>query len=191
LRWLASEPPNVENAVLSANRMIRDANRTSEVIQRVRKLVKNTPPQMSPLNVNEAIEEIVILCRNEIEQNRISLKTQLPPDLPLVYADRVQLQQVFINLIVNAIDALKAVSAGPREVSVTTEKDKASGVLATVRDSGGPRGRRRSVDLARARGADVRIDSGISASQTARRAQDASCSTSGCQGRADSSSSAQ
>jgi C4-dicarboxylate-specific signal transduction histidine kinase len=136
LRWLASEPPNVDKAILSANRMIRDANRTSEVIQRVRKLVKNTPPQMSPLNVNEAIEEIVILCRNEIEQNRISLKTQLPPDLPLVYADRVQLQQVFINLIVNAIDALKAVSAGPREVSVTTEKDKASGVLASVRDSG-------------------------------------------------------
>jgi nitrogen-specific signal transduction histidine kinase len=89
LRWLASEPPNVEKAVLSANRMIRDANRASEVIQRVRKLVKNTPPQMSPLNVNEAIEEIVILCRNEIEQNRVSLKTQLPPDLPLVYADRV------------------------------------------------------------------------------------------------------
>ncbi len=116
LRWLASEPPNVEKAVLSASRMIRDANRASEVIQRVRKLVKNTPPQMSLLNINEAIEEIVILCRNEIEQNRISLRTQLPPDLPLVYGDRVQLQQVFINLIVNAIDALKAVGAGPREV---------------------------------------------------------------------------
>ena len=75
LRWLASEPPNVEKAVLSANRMIRDANRASEVIQRVRKLVKNAPPQMSLLDVNKAIEEIAILCRNEIEQNRISLRT--------------------------------------------------------------------------------------------------------------------
>jgi C4-dicarboxylate-specific signal transduction histidine kinase len=136
LRWLASEPPNVEKATLSAQRMIRDANRASEIIQRVRKLVKNAPPQMNPLNINEAIEEIVILCRSEIEQNRISLKTQLPADLPPVAADRVQLQQVFLNLIVNAIDALKAVGTGPREVTVTTERDKASGVLATVRDSG-------------------------------------------------------
>ena len=78
LRWLASEPPNVEKAVLSANRMIRDANRASEVIQRVRKLVKNAPPQMSLLDVNKAIEEIAILCRNEIEQNRISLKNSTP-----------------------------------------------------------------------------------------------------------------
>jgi C4-dicarboxylate-specific signal transduction histidine kinase len=136
LRWLAGEPPNVEKATLSANRMIRDANRASEVIQRVRELVKNAPPQRTSMNLNEAVEEIVILCRNEIEQNRISLKTQLPADLPLVWADRVQLQQVFLNLIVNAIDALNGVGTGPREVSVTTEKDKASGVLATVRDSG-------------------------------------------------------
>jgi C4-dicarboxylate-specific signal transduction histidine kinase len=136
LRWLASGPPNVEKATLSATRMIRDANRASEIIQRVRKLVKNAAPQMNPLDINEAIEEIVILCRNEIEQNRISLKMQLPADLPLVRADRVQLQQVFLNLMVNAIDALKAVSAGPREMSVTAEKDEASGVLATVSDSG-------------------------------------------------------
>jgi C4-dicarboxylate-specific signal transduction histidine kinase len=136
LRWLASEPPNVEKAILSANRIIRDANRASEVIQRVRKLVKNAPPQMASLNINDAIEEIVVLCRNEIEQNRISVRTQLPDGLPLVWADRVQVQQVFINLIVNAIDAMKAVGAGPREVFVSTEKDPSSGVLATVRDSG-------------------------------------------------------
>ena len=135
LRWLASEPPNVEKASLSASRMIRDANRASEVIQRVRKLVKNTPPQKTWLNINEAIEEIIILCRYEIEQNRISLRTQLPDDVPPVWADRVQLQQVFMNLIINAIDALNAVNTGPREVFVTTERDKSSGVLATVRDS--------------------------------------------------------
>jgi C4-dicarboxylate-specific signal transduction histidine kinase len=136
LRWLASDPPNVERASLSATRMIRDANRASEVIQRIRGLVKNAPPTKTWLDINEAIEEIAILCRGDIEQHRIAFRTQLLAGVPLVWADRVQLQQVFMNLLVNAIDALKLAGAGPRELSVTTARDKSGGVLASVRDSG-------------------------------------------------------
>jgi len=136
LRWLASRPPNIEKAMQSANRIIRDANRASEVVHRVRSLVTNAPPQKSWCNINEAIQEIVVLSRREVEQNRISLTTQLAVDLPPVWVDRIQLQQVFMNLIVNAVEAMKSVNSGPRDLSVTTERDKSRGVLATVRDSG-------------------------------------------------------
>jgi C4-dicarboxylate-specific signal transduction histidine kinase len=136
LRWLAGASPNIEKARQSVSRIIRDANRASEVIQRVRGLVKNTPPQKIWMNINEAILEVTLLSRGGIEQNRISLSTHLANDVPMVWADRIQLQQVFLNLIVNAIEALRVVGAGPRELSVGTEKDESNGVLATVRDSG-------------------------------------------------------
>ncbi|MEJ1979053.1 MAG: ATP-binding protein [Acetobacteraceae bacterium] len=136
LRWLASQPPNLERATQSVNRMIRDANRASDVVQRVRGLVKNAPPQKTWLNINEAILEITVLSRNEIERNRISLTTRLSDNLPPVWADRIQLQQVFMNLIGNAIEALRAVDGGPRNLCISTAKDDTAAVLATVRDSG-------------------------------------------------------
>jgi signal transduction histidine kinase len=136
LRWLASDPPNVEKAQQSANRIIRDANRASQVVQRVRNLIKNTPPQKAWVDINAAVQEVSLLTRYEIEQNRIALTTRLPDDLPPVWADRIQLQQVFLNLIGNAVDALKTVGSGPRELLISTERDAAGFVLSAVRDSG-------------------------------------------------------
>ncbi len=134
-RWLASDPPNIERAVQSLERIIRDANRASEVIERVRGLAKNTPPEKISVNLNETVLEIVGLARNEIEQNRILLKTELSEDLPPVWADRIQLQQVILNLIINAIEALGETD-DPRSLIIRTAREGARGALLTVRDSG-------------------------------------------------------
>jgi PAS domain S-box-containing protein len=136
LRWLASQPPNIENAKQSAERIIRDANRASEVIQRVRSLAKKEPLQKVWLNINETVLETLVLTRMEVAQHRASLSMQLSDDAPLVWTDRIQLQQVILNLIMNAIEAVSAVGDGPRDLLVSTAKHEADGVLLTVRDSG-------------------------------------------------------
>jgi C4-dicarboxylate-specific signal transduction histidine kinase len=136
LRWLAAEPPNIEKASHAANRIIRDANRASEVVQRVRGLVKNLPPQKSLLDINEAILEITVLSRQEIQQNQVLVRTELADDLPLVWADRIQLQQVVLNLVANAIEALKTVEEGPRFLWFSTQKSKPNEVVASVGDNG-------------------------------------------------------
>jgi PAS domain S-box-containing protein len=136
LRWLDNEPPDIKTARQSIDRIIRDANRASQVVVRIRDLAKNTPPQKALLNVNEAVEEIVALTRREVMENKIFLRTELSNDLPLVFADRIQLQQVILNLLINAIEALSTLSEGPRKLIVITEKDQSGGVCATVADSG-------------------------------------------------------
>ena len=136
LRWLANQPPNIENAKQSAERIIRDANRASEVIQRVRSLAKKEPLQKVWLDINETVLETLVLTRMEVAQHRASLSTQLSDDAPLVWTDRIQLQQVILNLVMNAIEAVSAVGDGPRDLLVSTAKHEADGVLLTVRDSG-------------------------------------------------------
>jgi C4-dicarboxylate-specific signal transduction histidine kinase len=136
LRWLASQPPNIENAKQSAERIIRDANRASEVIQRVRSLAKKAPLQKVWLDINETVLETLVLTRMEVAQHRASLSTELSDDAPLVWTDRIQLQQVILNLVMNAIEAVSAVGDGPRDLLVSTAKHEADGVLLTVRDSG-------------------------------------------------------
>jgi signal transduction histidine kinase len=136
LRWLANQPPNIESATESIRRMIRDANRASEVVGRVRSLAKMTPPQKVLLNINETVEETLVLKRVEVLQNRILLRTQLSNKMPLVSADRIQLQQVILNLIMNAIEAVSALSDGPRGLLVSTTDDKTGDVLLTVADTG-------------------------------------------------------
>ncbi len=136
LRWLASQPPNLENARQSLDRIIRDANRASEVVGRVRSLAKNTPPEKVWLNINDTVLETVGLTRMEAAQNRASLRNELSDAVPLVWADRIQVQQVVLNLIVNAIEAVSALGNGQRDVFVTTAKGESDGVLLTVRDTG-------------------------------------------------------
>jgi PAS domain S-box-containing protein len=136
LRWLDNQPPDIEKAKQSVDRIIRDANRASQVVVRIRDLAKNTPPQKVFLNVNETVEEIVALTRRDVMENKILLNTELSNDLPLVLADRIQLQQVILNLLINAIEALSTLSEGPRELIVITEKDQSGGVSLTVADSG-------------------------------------------------------
>ncbi len=135
-RWLASDPPNLERAIQSIDRIIRDANRASQVVERVRNLAKNAPPNKVAVNINEAALEIVALTRGEIEKNGITLKTQLLEGGSLVWADRIQLQQVILNLVINAIEAMEALSDVPKILVIGTEKDQKNDILLTVRDSG-------------------------------------------------------
>jgi PAS domain S-box-containing protein len=136
LRWLNSEPPSIENARQSVDRIVRDANRASQVVGRVRNLARKTPPQKARLDINETVEEIIALTQREIRENKISLGTQLSNDLSLILADRIQLQQVILNLIINAIEALSVLSDNPRELSIATKNAGSNGVLLAVGDSG-------------------------------------------------------
>lgn len=136
LRWLAARPPNVEEAREIFDRISRDAMRASDVINRIRSLVKNVPPCKERLQTNEMICEVIALTRGETEKNGVSVRTRFREALPAVDGDRVQLQQVVLNLIMNAIEAMSALDDGPREVVVSTGKDESGGVLITVSDSG-------------------------------------------------------
>jgi C4-dicarboxylate-specific signal transduction histidine kinase len=136
LRWLAGQPPNLEKAKQAVERIVRDANRASDVVGRVRGLAKRAPSLREWLNINEIMLEVLVLTRREVEQNRITLQTQLSDDLPPVLGDRIQLQQVILNLIINAVEAIGAPDEGPREVLISSAKGESNGVLLTVRDSG-------------------------------------------------------
>jgi signal transduction histidine kinase len=136
LRWLAIQPPNLEKARQAVDRIVKDANRASAVIGRVRSLAKRDPPQRDWLDINELILEIVGLTRYEIEQNHIILRTQLAANLPPVLGDRIQLQQVLLNLISNAIEALSPVRDGPLELLLSSVVHAPNTVLVAVHDSG-------------------------------------------------------
>jgi len=136
LRWLAGDVPNLKAARESVERMISAGSRAGEVIRRIRALVGKAPPLRDRLNINDAITEVIALIRGEIQGNRISLRTKLSTDVPLVLGDRIQLQQVILNLILNAMEAMSDVSPQPRELSVSSAKDGPNGALVSVRDSG-------------------------------------------------------
>jgi PAS domain S-box-containing protein len=136
LRWLANEPPDLAAARRAIERMIRDINRAGDVIGRIRALVKKTLPQKHALEINGAILEVIALTRGEMVKNGVSLRTDLAEGLPLIHGDRVQLQQVILNLVINAIEAMSGITEASRELLIRTESDAAGGVLVTVRDSG-------------------------------------------------------
>src|SRR5712671_3169743 len=136
LRWLAGDVPNLKAARESVERMISAGSRAGEVISRIRALVGKSPPLRDRLNINDAITEVIALVRGEVQRNRISLRTKLSTDLPLVLGDRIQLQQVILNLMLNAIEAMSEVSHPTRELSVLSVKDGPNGALVTVQDSG-------------------------------------------------------
>ena len=136
LRWLAGQAPNLEEARQSAALIIEDGHRAGEIISRVRALAKKAPPQKDWLDINETILEVIALARSQVQGNRVSIETQLADDVPLILGDRIQLQQVILNLIINAIEAMSGVNEGPRELLVGSGKDESQSVLVTVRDSG-------------------------------------------------------
>jgi C4-dicarboxylate-specific signal transduction histidine kinase len=135
LRWLGSEPPNLDEARESLGDAVKEGNRAIDVIGRIRALIKKAPARTDACDINEAILEVVGLTRGETARNNVAMQTQLADGLPRIPGDKVQLQQVVLNLILNAVDAMSAVSAGSRVLSVSTGKDVA-GLLVTVRDSG-------------------------------------------------------
>jgi PAS domain S-box-containing protein len=120
VRWLAAH--NLEEARRSASLVISEGHRAGEIISRIRALAKKVPPQKDWLDLNETIGEVIAMARSEMHRNRISLQSQLAKDLPLILGDRIQLQQVILNLLINAIEAMSGVGEGPRELWVSSEK---------------------------------------------------------------------
>ena len=135
LRMLADDPPNIEGARETARRTIRDANRASEVIARLRALFGKKAPAMECVDLNEAIREVVALAASEFQRDRVAIRSELATDLPSTQGDRVQLQQVVHNLLRNARDAMLGANGGPRSVVIKTAGDD-GGVRLTVTDSG-------------------------------------------------------
>jgi signal transduction histidine kinase len=136
LRFLNAQPPNLEEARQALGATVKEVNRSTDVIERIRALVKKAPPRKDALEINGAILECIALTRGEIVKNGVSVQTQLAEGLPLIQADRVQLQQVILNLIINAVQALSSLREGARELVITTGKGEPDGVLVVVRDSG-------------------------------------------------------
>jgi PAS domain S-box-containing protein len=139
LRWLArvkEDSGNLAEAREALQRIIRDGSRAGEVIARIRTLFKKSETTKEPLDLNEAIREVIVLARNEMDKKRITRKVLLAGDLPRVLGDRVQLQQVMLNLILNAIEAMSMVEGRSRELIVGTRIQEETEVLVTVRDSG-------------------------------------------------------
>jgi PAS domain S-box-containing protein len=136
LRWLAGEPPNLEAARRSVERMIDDGNRAADVIRRIRDMVRKSPPRKDAFNINDTIMEVLALIRTELSRNDISSRAELSNDLPVVWGDRIQLQQVILNLVMNAIEAMSEVSVTQRKLLIASVKDGSNGVLVRIQDSG-------------------------------------------------------
>ena len=136
LRWLGAQPPNLEEARQALGRIVETGHRAGDVIDRIRALIKKAPPRKDRLDINEAIREVIELTRGEAAKNGVSVQTHLADGLPLVHGDRVQLQQVILNLIINAVEAMSGVTRGPRELLISTGTVEPDGVLVAVRDSG-------------------------------------------------------
>jgi signal transduction histidine kinase len=152
LRWLSGGEPNLEETAEAFRRIIRDGKRASAVVSRMRALFKRTPTETELLDLNDVIREVLVIVHSETERTRISLRTDLAQDLPRLMGDRIQLQQVILNLLVNAIQALSEVSEGTRELYISSHQgsqiqaepseDQGEGlskpeeILIEVRDSG-------------------------------------------------------
>jgi PAS domain S-box-containing protein len=136
LRLLAGNPPNLFEASEAIRAIIRDGNRAAEVVSRMRALFRKARPVKESLNINEAIEEVVILTRGEARRNKVALRMELAANLPLVVADRVQVQQVVMNLILNGIEAMSAVEDRERVLAVRTERGEDDEIKVAVQDCG-------------------------------------------------------
>jgi PAS domain S-box-containing protein len=136
LRMLASEPPNVEGARETARRTLRDSHRASEVITRLRALFSKKSMATEQVDLNEATREVLALSRAELQRGRVVVRAELADELPLVLGDRVQLQQVILNLLLNASAAMSEVDGRVRELSIKTEREQEQRVRLTVRDAG-------------------------------------------------------
>jgi C4-dicarboxylate-specific signal transduction histidine kinase len=136
LRLLALETPRPDEMRATVERIVRDANRASEVIQRIRALAKKTEPQMVSLDLNDVIREAVLLMQRDVLSHGMSLRTELASALPPVLGDRVQLQQVVINLLINGVEAMAPVTDRPREILIRSQQHEAGQVHVAVLDSG-------------------------------------------------------
>ena len=136
LRWLGAQPPNIEEVRQALGRIVKNGNRASDYIHGIRTLIKKAPPRKEALEINETIREVIALTHGEVVKNGVSLQTQFAETLPRVQGDRVQLQQVILNLIINAIEAMSGLGEMPRELLLSTAKATSDSVVVAVQDSG-------------------------------------------------------
>jgi PAS domain S-box-containing protein len=136
LRWLDRETPDLKEVRSALQSIVDDGNRAGEVIQRVRALVNKTADQAMPLDINQVVNEVITLLQRELYSQQMSLRMELAPDLGLVLGDRIQLQQVILNLVINGIEAMQSVTNRPRELIIRTHREQADQILVTVKDCG-------------------------------------------------------
>jgi signal transduction histidine kinase len=136
LRMLAADPPDVEGARETARRTIRDGNRAADVIARVRALFTRKESAIEAVDLNEVTREVMALSLSDLQRNRVVLRSELANDLPATTGDRIQLEQVILNLLRNACDAMADVHDRPRQLLVRTEREDGDRVRVSVRDAG-------------------------------------------------------
>jgi signal transduction histidine kinase len=136
VRWLAEDSPNLEEAREAARRIVRDGKRAGEVIGRIRALTKRAATPREKLDLNETIREVLVLVGDKARKEAVTIRTLFENDLAPVLGDRVQLQQVVLNLVMNAIEAMSSVDGRGRELVITTRNMDADQVVVTVEDSG-------------------------------------------------------
>ena len=136
LNFLDRQPPDLGEVREALDSVVGDADRAGAIIGRIRDQMKKAPPQKYRFDLNEAINEVIVLARGEITKNGVSVDTHLTEEALSVEGDRVQLQQVVLNLVMNAVEAMGSVQEGPRELSISTEQTQANGLLVAVRDTG-------------------------------------------------------
>ncbi|MCK1616451.1 PAS domain-containing protein [Bradyrhizobium sp. 159] len=136
LRWLDREAPDLPAARRSVERVVNAGNRASEVIRRVRSLAKNSDIEKVSLDLNDVVKEVIVLVQRELSSHLVSLRTELAPALPMILGDRVQLQQVIINLVMNGIEAMLPITDRPRELVIRSGRDEAHRVFLSVTDCG-------------------------------------------------------
>jgi signal transduction histidine kinase len=116
--WLSAKPPNIPNGIAAIERVVRDGKNAREIVKGLRTLFKRSSPQKSALDLRPVVDEVIMLARGKAERQRISVAVEIPPDLPQVLGDRIQVQQVLLNLVSNAIEAMHAISGRPRVLKV-------------------------------------------------------------------------
>ena len=136
LRWLDRRPPDADEARACLEHVVADARRAAKIIQRIRSLATKGVAQTAPLELNDVVNDVVSLTQREVSSHHVSMHVSLAPLLPPLFGDRVQLQQVLINLIMNGIQSMDAISDRPRELSIESRRDEGGNVTIAVRDSG-------------------------------------------------------
>jgi PAS domain S-box-containing protein len=136
LRWLRADPPNIDETHQAIGRIVRDGRRASDILGRIRALVRNAPSRRDQVEVNDMITEVLALTRAELRRNHIAARIQLASGMAPVDGDRVQLQQVLLNLILNAIEAMHEPGDEPKELLITSAEDASNGVRVAVADTG-------------------------------------------------------
>src|SRR5215471_5054018 len=136
LRWLSNQPPNIDKAVAALERIVKDGHRVNHVIETVRAMFTSDSQEKTLFDINDLILEVFDLLHTELQRNDVLVKHALAEGLPRILVDRIQLQQVIINLVMNAVEAMKEVRDRPRTLRVSSGRDDPTGLIITLEDSG-------------------------------------------------------